>query len=90
MYKKIKEKIKGICAVSYAAVCFMLLTGVNGQAYIDPSVMTYVIQAVAGVMVACGAVIGVSWRKAKKKVNESLGIDENRKKEVEPDEIKVK
>ncbi len=55
--------------------------------YIDPSVMTYAIQVIAGVVVAVGAVIGVRWRKAKKKVQEKLGIDENAKKEVEEDVV---
>ena len=55
--------------------------------YIDPSVMTYAIQVIAGVIVAVGAVIGVRWRKAKKKVQDKLGIDENAKKEVEEDVV---
>ena len=57
---------------------------------IDPSVMTYAIQAIAGVVIAVGAAVGIYWRKAKKKVNEKLGIDENRNKEVESDDIVVK
>ena len=55
--------------------------------YIDPSVVTYLIQAVAGVVIAVGAVVGICFRKAKKKVNDKLGIDENKNKEVETDEI---
>lgn len=55
--------------------------------YIDPSVVTYLIQAVAGVVIAVGAVVGIYFRKAKKKVNDKLGIDENKNKEVETDEI---
>lgn len=58
--------------------------------YIDPSVMTYAIQAIAGVVIAIGAAVGIYWRKAKKKVNEKLGIDENKNKEVESDEIIIK
>ena len=57
--------------------------------YIDTSVMTYAIQAIAGVVIAVGAAVGIYWRKAKKKVNEKLGIDENRNKEVESDDIVV-
>ena len=68
----------------------MLLTGVTAQAYIDPSVLTYVIQAVAGAVIAIGAVAGIYWRRAKKKLNEKLGVDENRNKEVETDEIIIK
>ena len=65
----------------------MLMFGINANAYIDPSVMTYMIQLVAGIVVAAGAVAGIYIRKAKKKVNEKLGIDENKNKEVESDEI---
>ena len=69
----------------WAFVCVSMLLTVNVHAYIDPSVMTYTIQVVAGVVVAVGAVVGVYWRKAKKKVQNKLGIDENAKKEVEED-----
>lgn len=64
-----------------------MLTSFN-FAYIDPSVMTYSIQAIAGVAIAIGAVVAVFWRKAKKKVTEKLGLENNTKKEVE-DEIVV-
>lgn len=55
------------------------------SAYIDPSVMTYAIQAVAGVVIAVGAVAVVFWRKAKKKVSDKLGLEEKSKKETEGD-----
>lgn len=58
--------------------------------YIDPSVMTYAIQAIAGIIIAVGAFVGIYFRKAKKKINNKLGIDENKNKEVESDEIIVK
>ena len=60
------------------------------SAYLDPSVMTYAIQAIAGVVIAIGAVAAVYWRKAKKKVSSKLGIDENKNKEVESDDILIK
>ena len=66
-------------------LCFSLILMVQAEAYLDPSVMTYTIQIVAGIVVAAGAVIGVWWRKAKKKVQDKLGIDENARKEVEED-----
>ncbi len=84
-----KKKLWTAGFAVYVSICCMLLFGANGQAYIDPSVMTYVIQAVAGIVIAAGAVIGIYWRKAKRKINDKLGIDENRKKEVESDEIRV-
>lgn len=58
--------------------------------YIDPSVMTYAIQAGAGIVIAVGAFVGLYFRKAKKKVSNKMGIDENKNKEVESDEIVVK
>lgn len=61
-----------------------MLTG-----YIDPSVMTYTIQIIAGVGIAIGAFLGIYFRKIKKKVTKKLNIDENRNKEVESDEIVV-
>ena len=83
MKKQIKN-LSNILGVFFAA---MLVFGVTANAYIDPSVMTYVIQIAAGVIVAVGAVLGVYIRKAKKKINDKLGIDENKNKEVEDDEI---
>lgn len=62
---------------------------ISNKGYIDPSVMTYTIQAIAGVVIAVGAVIGIRIRKAKKKLAEKLNIDENKNKEVEGDDIIV-
>ena len=75
---KILEKL-------YFTLCFALVFVLPANAYIDPSVMTYTVQIIAGVAVAVGAVAGVLWRKAKKKVQDKLGIDENANKEVEED-----
>ena len=49
--------------------------------------MTYMIQAIAGVIIAVGAVAAVFIRKTKKKISNKLGIDENKNKEVESDDI---
>lgn len=71
----------------YVTCCVMMAMTTNASAYLDPSVMTYTIQVVAGVLVAVGAVVGIAWRRAKKKIQDKLGIDENSKKEVEDDVI---
>ena len=73
----------------FFAACFALMLAVPAHAYIDPSVATYTVQVIAGVAVAVGAVAGVLWRRAKKKVQNKLGIDENAKKEVEEDIVEV-
>ena len=57
-------------------------------AYVDPSVMSYTVQAVAGVVIALGVVFGVVWRKVKKGANKAIGRDENAGKEVE-DEVEL-
>ena len=57
-------------------------------AYVDPSVMSYTVQAIAGVAIALGVVFGVVWRKIKKGANKALGRDEDAGKEVE-EEIKA-
>lgn len=49
-------------------------------AYVDPSVMTYTIQAVAGLAVALSAVIGVVFRRTRRKLYELFNIDENARK----------
>ena len=85
-----KKIVKKLGLISYVGICSMLFFGVTANAYIDPSVMTYVIQAVAGIVIALGAVVGMYFRRAKKKINDTLGIDENRNKEVESDEIMIK
>lgn len=44
---------------------------------------------IAGVVIAAGAVSGIFWRKAKEKVQDKLGINENARKEVEADVIEI-
>ena len=79
--------MKKLGVAVYVFIASMLLFGVTGSAYIDPSVMTYIIQAIAGIVIAVGAVVGIYWRRAKNKAQEKLGINET--KEMESDEITV-
>ena len=82
------KKVLKLCGIAaFAALCTSLVLGINGNAYIDPSVVTYLIQAIAGIVIAVGAAVGIYFRRARKKVNEKLGIDENANKEVESDDI---
>ena len=81
--------ISKIIFVFFFVVSFMFLYSESVSAYIDPSVMTYAIQIIAGIAIAVGAFLGVYFRKIKKKVGKKLGIDENKNKEVESDEIKI-
>lgn len=53
-------------------------------AYVDPSVVTYAIQACAGVAVAVSAALGVVLRRTRRVLMKAFGIDENAYKVVEP------
>ena len=55
------------------------------RSYVDPSVMTYTIQAVAALAVALSAVFGVAFRRTRKVIFRLLHIDENAGRTVEPD-----
>ena len=73
-------------ALAVAVVACIVSSGVaeRAYAYVDPSVMTYTIQALAGVAVALGAVAGVAFRRSRRALMKALGIDENARKEKEP------
>ena len=73
----------------YFALCFVVLLPNQAMAYIDASVTTLALQALIGLGVAIGAGVLVYWRKAKKKVSEKLGIDENANKITESDDVEM-
>ena len=58
-------------------------------AYVDPSVMTYTIQALAGVAVALSAVLGVAFRRSRRALMRLLRIDEDARKQAEPDLVAI-
>lgn len=68
-----------------AALALLLVTPSSALAYVDPSVMTYTIQALAGVAVALSAVLGVALRRSRRVILRVLHIDENANKQVEPE-----
>lgn len=79
-----KNKIALVIA-ALAVICFPM----TASAYIDPSVMSYTVQAIAGVAIAFGVIFGVVWRRVKRGAKKALNIDENAGKEVE-EELSVK
>ena len=84
--KKSIIKVGTLAAVTLTAAA-ALITPV--AAYVDPSVMTYAIQAIAGVVIVVGVSVGVIWRRFKRKAAKVLHIDENAGKEVEADVVAV-
>lgn len=53
------------------------------SAYIDAASISMVAAAAAGALVTIGTFVAVYLRRAKKAINNKLGIDENQKKEQE-------
>lgn len=83
--------MKRMAILAYDVVGLLLVSAVlsfafvkPAYAYVDPSVMTYAIQAFAGVAVALSTVLGVVFRRTRKKLFRVLGIDENARKDVDP------
>ncbi len=62
---------------AYFFSCFFVVFTMHAHAYIDPSAVTYVIQAVAGVLIALGAAFTIfrhkifAFFKAKKKTGDT-------------------
>ena len=64
----------------YLAAC-MILTPAQASAYIDPSTTTFIVQAAIGLAVAVAAGFSIHWRKAKKKINKAVGLEDATKDE---------
>lgn len=80
-------KRKSIIFSLICAVSLFFVFQINSFAYLDPSVVTYLVQAIAGVVIAGSAIFIVLWRKFRKKVSKTLNIDENKNKTVEEDVV---
>ena len=57
-------------------VLAMLMCMSTALAYIDPSAMTYVIQIIAGVVIAAGAALGFYWRRIKRALSKRKNQEE--------------
>ena len=84
--KKSIIKAGTLTAVTLTAAAALITPA---AAYVDPSVMTYAIQAIAGVVIVVGVSVGVIWRRFKRKAAKVLHIDENAGKEIEADVVAV-
>lgn len=70
--------------VALVSVCLLTAMATPAFAYVDPSVMTYTIQALAAVAVALSAVLGVAFRRTRKALMRILRIDEGTGRVAEP------
>ena len=69
--------------ILYFAIVFFLVPA-SAMAYIDPSVTSYAVQALVGVIVATGAFFAAYGRKTRKLILKGLGIDDISSKPQEP------
>ena len=85
-----KKTMKRGGLILLLTVYLLVFTMPAAQAYIDPSATTYLIQAIAGVVIAVGSVAIIFWRRAKKKLKDKVGIDFDKNKETEEAVVAVK
>lgn len=60
--------MKKSLTIAYFVFGFMLFATVESFAYLDPSTSTYIIQIVAGGIIAAGTAVGIYFHKLKKAV----------------------
>lgn len=85
-----KKSLKKSGAILLLAVYLVIFTMPAAHAYIDPSATTYLIQAIAGIVIAVGSVGIIMWRRTKKKLKDKVGIDFDKNKETEEAVVAVK
>ncbi len=56
-------RLRHLFLLSVILIASPFLLAVNAAAYMDPSAMTYLIQIVAGVVIATGAALTIYWKK---------------------------
>ncbi|MDO5111451.1 MAG: hypothetical protein Q4E65_04000 [Clostridia bacterium] len=57
--------VKKLSKTLYFFTLFTLFFAGTTHAYLDPATTSYVIQAVTGVFIALGAVVGIFWKRIK-------------------------
>ena len=62
-----KKTVLQVLKFAYFFTCFFIVFTMHAHAYIDPSAVTYIIQAVAGVLIAGGAALTIFRHKIFKK-----------------------
>lgn len=84
-----KKGMKKLGIVALVTAYLMIFTMPAAHAYIDPSATTYLIQAIAGIVIAVGSVAVIFWRRAKKRLKDKVGIDFDKNKETEDQVVAV-
>lgn len=62
-----------VIRLAFYLICASAFMEINAAAYIDPATTSYVIQIVAGIVIACGTGIGILWSKIRRKISKKNG-----------------
>ena len=84
--KRKDRKMKKFFTFLAFFVLSMMLCITYAMAYIDPSAMTYIIQIIAGAVIAVGAALGFYWRRVKRAVRRKKNKDQYDDEDDEDDE----
>ena len=71
-----KKRMKTLGIIALITAYLMIFTMPAAHAYIDPSATTYLIQAIAGIVIAVGSVAVIFWRRAKKKLKDNCFFEQ--------------
>ncbi len=52
-----------IFGFAFFFLCATVMFASTAFAYLDPATTSYIVQVVAGVVIACGAAVGIFWKK---------------------------
>ena len=85
-----KKALKRSGIILLLTAYLVIFTMPAAHAYIDPSATTYLIQAIAGIVIAVASVGIIFWRRAKKRLKDKVGIDFDKNKETEEAVVAVK
>lgn len=69
--------MKKILSFLFFFLCAMVMCISYAAAYIDPSAVTYIVQAVAAIVIAAGAALGFYWRRIKRALKKKKDVDED-------------
>ncbi|MDL2289671.1 hypothetical protein LJB83_02790 [Clostridia bacterium OttesenSCG-928-F22] len=58
-----KKTIKRLVIFTFFLMCTTVALMQPAYAYLDPAATSYIVQIIAGVVVGCGVVVGVFWKK---------------------------
>ncbi len=66
---------KALITALNLSCAFVMTTTVASAAYIDPATTGYIVQIIAGVVIACGTGFAIFWNKIKRKLHKEKVAD---------------